>query len=45
MAQLAAACTKFGDGKGIFLRGDSYFIQPWIWAYGGGLVNPQRSRS
>jgi arabinogalactan oligomer/maltooligosaccharide transport system substrate-binding protein len=40
VAQLEAACTKFGDGKGIFLRGDAYFVQPWIWAYGGGLVNP-----
>jgi arabinogalactan oligomer/maltooligosaccharide transport system substrate-binding protein len=40
VAQLEAACAKFGDGKGIFLRGDAYFVQPWIWAYGGGLVNP-----
>ena len=40
MASLEAACKKFGDGKGIFLRGDAYFVQPWIWAYGGGLVNP-----
>jgi arabinogalactan oligomer / maltooligosaccharide transport system substrate-binding protein len=40
MDQLVAACRKFGDGKGIFLRGDSYFVQPWIWAYGGGLLNP-----
>ena len=40
MVQLEAACRKFGDGKGIFLRGDAYFVQPWIWAQGGGLVNP-----
>lgn len=40
VAALEAACKKFGDGKGIFLRGDAYFVQPWIWAYGGGLVNP-----
>ena len=40
IAALEAACKKFGDGKGIFLRGDAYFVQPWIWAYGGGLVNP-----
>ena len=40
IAQLEAACKKFGDGAGIFLRGDAYFVQPWIWAYGGGLVNP-----
>ena len=42
MDQLVAACRKFGAGKGIFLRGDSYFVQPWIWAYGGGLLNPLR---
>ena len=42
IAQLEAACTKLGAGKGIFLRGDAYFVQPWIWAYGGGLVNPLR---
>ena len=40
IAQLESACQKFGAGKGIFLRGDAYFVQPWIWAYGGGLVNP-----
>lgn len=40
IAQLEAACNKLGAGKGIFLRGDSYFVQAWIWAYGGGLVNP-----
>ena len=40
MAALEAACKKFGDNAGIFLRGDAYFVQPWIWAYGGGLVNP-----
>jgi len=39
MAQLASACAKFGKGKGLFIRGDSYFIQPWIWAYGGDLLN------
>ena len=40
MAALEAACKKFGNGAGIFLRGDAYFVQPWIWAFGGGLVNP-----
>jgi arabinogalactan oligomer/maltooligosaccharide transport system substrate-binding protein len=40
VAALEAACNKLGAGKGIFLRGDSYFVQAWIWAYGGGLVNP-----
>ena len=32
-------CQKFGAGKGIFLRADSYWVQPWIWGYGGGLVS------
>ena len=39
LAQLQADCQKFGNGKGIALRGDSYWIGPWIWGYGGGLVN------
>jgi arabinogalactan oligomer/maltooligosaccharide transport system substrate-binding protein len=39
LAQLAQYCQKFGNNKGIALRGDSYWIQPWIWGYGGGLVN------
>jgi arabinogalactan oligomer/maltooligosaccharide transport system substrate-binding protein len=39
LAQLVNYCQKFGSGKGIALRGDSYWIQPWIWGYGGGLVN------
>ena len=39
MDQLSTDCNKFGAGKGIFIRGDSYFIQPWIWAYGGGLLD------
>jgi arabinogalactan oligomer/maltooligosaccharide transport system substrate-binding protein len=41
LAQLQAWCTKLGNGKGIFLRADSYWTQAWIWAYGGGLVNTQ----
>jgi arabinogalactan oligomer/maltooligosaccharide transport system substrate-binding protein len=40
MAELTTWCNKAGSKKGIFLRGDSYFVQPWIWAWGGGLVNP-----
>ena len=39
LAQLASDCQKFGAGKGIFLNSDSYWVQPWIWGYGGGLVN------
>jgi arabinogalactan oligomer / maltooligosaccharide transport system substrate-binding protein len=39
LAQLVTYCQKFGAGKGIALRGDSYWSQPWIWGYGGGLVD------
>lgn len=39
MADLQAACDKLGAGKGIFLRGDSYWTLGWIWAYGGDLLN------
>jgi arabinogalactan oligomer/maltooligosaccharide transport system substrate-binding protein len=42
MAGLLRACSKFPSGKGIFLRGDSYFVQPWIWAFGGDLLNVQK---
>jgi arabinogalactan oligomer / maltooligosaccharide transport system substrate-binding protein len=44
MDQLVADCNKLGDGKGIFLRGDSYFLQPWIWAYGGGLLDATKKK-
>jgi len=44
MAQLNAWCTKVGASKGIFLNGISYFVQPWIWAYGGGLVDPPKKQ-
>lgn len=39
LAQLQQDCQKFGAGKGIFLNADSYWVQPWIWGYGGGLVS------
>ena len=44
LAQLQQYCQKLGDGKGIALRGDSYWIQPWIWGYGGGLVNMSKKQ-
>ncbi len=44
LAQLVTYCQKFGNGKGIALRGDSYWIQPWIWGYGGGLVNMSKKQ-
>jgi arabinogalactan oligomer/maltooligosaccharide transport system substrate-binding protein len=45
MSALANTCSKFGSGKGIFLRGaEAYFVQPWIWAYGGGLLNPAKKQ-
>ena len=44
LAQLQQYCTKVGAGKGIALRGDSYWLQPWIWGYGGGLVDMQKKQ-
>jgi arabinogalactan oligomer/maltooligosaccharide transport system substrate-binding protein len=44
LAQLASVCQKFGAGKGIFLNADSYWVQPWIWGYGGGLVNMSKKQ-
>ncbi len=44
LAQLQQYCQKLGAGKGIALRGDSYWIQPWIWGYGGGLVNMSKKQ-
>lgn len=38
--EMAAACEKIGSRKGVFLVRDAYFIQPWIWGYGGGLIDP-----
>ncbi len=37
---LQSFCQKFPKGAGIFLRADSYWVQPWVWGYGGGLVVP-----
>jgi arabinogalactan oligomer/maltooligosaccharide transport system substrate-binding protein len=39
LPQLLQDCRQFGAGKGIFLNADSYWVQPWIWGYGGGLVS------
>jgi arabinogalactan oligomer/maltooligosaccharide transport system substrate-binding protein len=39
LAQLVTYCQKFGNGKGIALRGDSYWLGPWLWGYGGGQVD------
>ncbi len=44
MAQLTQYCQKLGNGKGVALRGDSYWIQPWIWGTGGGLVNMSKKQ-
>jgi len=44
MAQLTAWCDKIGSGKGLFLRADSYWTQAWVWAYGGGLVDPAKKQ-
>jgi arabinogalactan oligomer/maltooligosaccharide transport system substrate-binding protein len=44
MAQLNQWCSKVGKGKGLFLRADSYWTQAWIWAYGGGLLDPAKKQ-
>jgi arabinogalactan oligomer/maltooligosaccharide transport system substrate-binding protein len=44
MAQLDQWCKKLGKGKGIFLRADSYWTQAWVWAYGGGLLDPAKKQ-
>jgi arabinogalactan oligomer / maltooligosaccharide transport system substrate-binding protein len=44
MAELLTACSKFPRGHGIFLRGDAYFVQPWIWAFGGDLLNIRKKQ-
>ena len=40
LAQLQTLCAKFPAGEGIFLRADAYWVQPWVWGYGGNLVVP-----
>jgi len=43
MERLMAAVKKLSDPSrnryGIFIPADSYFIQPFIWAFGGGLIS------
>ncbi|MBI3039482.1 extracellular solute-binding protein [bacterium] len=33
--------TRGSSYWALFLRGDSYFFQPWLWLFGGGLINEQ----
>lgn len=40
LTALSQTCAKFPAKQGIFLRADSYWVQPWVWGYGGGLINP-----
>jgi len=43
LADLQALCeSKFPNANGIFLRGDAYWVQPWVWGYGGGLIDPAK---
>lgn len=45
LADLQTQCeAKFPSGNGIFLRADSYWVQAWVWGYGGGLVNPAKKQ-
>ncbi len=41
MDELKADIAKFAGGRtfGFYMRGDSYWLQPFIWAFGGGLVD------
>ncbi|MCP9484518.1 MAG: extracellular solute-binding protein [Gaiellaceae bacterium MAG52_C11] len=39
LSQLVQYCQKFGAAQGIALQANGYWIQPWIWGYGGGLVS------
>lgn len=41
MDELVAAAKRLtkGDQIGFFMRGDSYWLQAFIWAFGGGIVS------
>jgi len=44
--ELKADVAKFADGKpyGLYMRADPYWLQPFVWAFGGGLVDLQQKR-
>jgi arabinogalactan oligomer/maltooligosaccharide transport system substrate-binding protein len=45
LAELKSVCeAKFPNANGIFLRGDAYWVQPWVWGYGGGLIDPAKKQ-
>lgn len=45
LAELQSVCeAKFPNANGIFLRGDAYWVQPWVWGYGGGLIDPAKKQ-
>ncbi len=40
LVRVAGTMTSPGKGRyGFFWRGDSYWLTPFIWAYGGGLID------
>lgn len=39
IADLTTACQKLGRGKGIFLLGNPYYALPWVYGYGGDMIN------
>jgi len=40
----AQKLTDSSKGQyGFFMRGDSYWLQPFIWAFGGGLVDEEKN--
>lgn len=44
LSTLSQTCSKFPAKQGIFLRADSYWVQPWVWGFGGGLINPAKKQ-
>ena len=47
MDEFVADAQKLTDAAkgqyGFFMRGDSYWLQPFVWAYGGGLLDEQKN--
>lgn len=44
LSQLSTVCQRFPAKQGIFLRADSYWVQPWVWGFGGGLIDPAKKQ-
>ena len=42
LAVATALTDRENDKYGIFIPADAYFVQPFIWAFGGGLISDER---